>query len=100
MRLCYDSFMNHYDDAYDKRYQIIHKKGYSYSSDTPKAFNMVERHHDSGYVMVPSTSLRMVNFDTLKKEIESTHFSIVEQGITSSLPDFNNLMYVVIRKHE
>lgn len=69
-------------------------------TDISSAFNMVERHHDSGYVMVPSTSLRMVNFDTLKKEIESTHFSIVEQGITSSLPDFNNLMYVVIRKHE
>jgi len=50
--------------------------------------------------MVPSTSLRIVNFDTLEKEIKSTHFSIVEQGITSSLPDFNNLMYVVIRKHE
>ena len=27
--------MNHYYDAYDKRYQIIHKKGYSWSSDTP-----------------------------------------------------------------
>ena len=35
MRLCYDSFMDHYDDACDKRYQIIHKKGYSWSSDTP-----------------------------------------------------------------
>ena len=69
-------------------------------TDISSAFNMVERHHDSGCVMVPSTSLRMVNFDTLKKEIESTHFSIVEQGITSSFPDFNNLMYVVIRKHE
>ena len=27
--------MNHYYDAYDKRYQIIHKKGYSWSGDTP-----------------------------------------------------------------
>ena len=67
-------------------------------TDISSAFNMVERHHDSGYVMVPSTSLRMVNFDTLKKEIESTHFSIVEQGITSSLPDFNNLMYAIVKK--
>lgn len=67
-------------------------------TDISSAFNMVERHHDSGYVMVPSTSLRMVSFDTLKKEIESTHFSIAEQGITSSLPDFNNLMYAIVKK--
>ena len=69
-------------------------------SDTSKAFDMVERNHESGFVKVPSTSLRMVSFDTLEKEIESAHFSIAEQGITSSLPDFNSLMYAVIRKHE
>ena len=53
-------------------------------TDISGAFNMVGRHHDSSFVMVPSASLRMVSFDTLEKEIESAHFSIVEQGITSS----------------
>ena len=67
-------------------------------TDISSAFDMVERHHDSGYVMVPSTSLRMVSFDTLKKEIESAHFSIAEQGITSCLPDFNDLMYAIVKK--
>ena len=53
-------------------------------TDISGAFNMVGRHHDSNFVMVPSASLRMVSFDTLEKEIESVHFSIAEQGITSS----------------
>ena len=92
-----------YDHLLDGRLALICSMGDGLTeseTDISSAFNMVERHHDSGFVMVPSTSLRMVNFDTLKKEIESTRFSIVEQGITSSFPDFNNLMYVVIRKHE
>ena len=69
-------------------------------SDTSKAFDMVERNHESGFVKVPSTSLRMVSFDTFENEIISNNLSIIEKGITPSLPDFNDLMYVVIRKHE
>jgi len=69
-------------------------------TDISSAFDMVERHHESGFVMVPSTSLRMVSFDTFENEIISNNLSIIEKGITPSLPDFNNLMYAVIRKHE
>ncbi|MBR4609874.1 MAG: class I SAM-dependent methyltransferase [Erysipelotrichaceae bacterium] len=69
-------------------------------TDISSAFNMVERHHESGFVKVPSTSLRMVSFDTFENEIISNNLSIIEKGITPSLPDFNNLMYAVIRKHE
>ena len=38
--------MNHYYDAYDKRYQIIHKKGYSWSSDipTPIISDVIHKH--------------------------------------------------------
>ena len=38
--------MNHYYDAYDKRYQIIHKKGYSWSSDipTPIISDIIQKH--------------------------------------------------------
>ena len=38
--------MNHYYDAYDKRYQIIHKKGYSWSSDipTPIVSDVIQKH--------------------------------------------------------
>ena len=69
-------------------------------TDISSAFDMVERHHESGFVKVPSTSLRMVSFDTFENEIISNNLSIIEKGITPSLPDFNNLMYAVIRKHE
>ena len=68
-------------------------------TDISSAFDMVERHHESGFVKVPSTSLRMVSFDTFENEIISNNLSIIEKGITPSLPDFNNLMYAVIRKH-
>ena len=38
--------MNHYYDAYDKRYQIIHKKGYSWSSGIPKPIvsDIIQKH--------------------------------------------------------
>ena len=69
-------------------------------TDISSAFDMVERNHESGFVKVPSTSLRMVSFDTFENEIISNNLSIIEKGITPSFSDFNNLMYVVIRKHE
>ena len=67
-------------------------------SDTSKAFDMVERNHESGFVKVPSTSLRMVSFDTFENEIISNNLSIIEKGITPSLPDFNDLMYAIVKK--
>ena len=38
--------MNHYYDAYDKRYQIIHKKGHSWSGDipTPIVLNTLQKY--------------------------------------------------------
>jgi len=69
-------------------------------SDISKAFDMVERNHESGFVKVPSTSLRMVSFDVFENEIISNNLSIIEKGITPSLPDFNHLMYAVVKKHE
>ena len=68
-----------------------------YQSDVNQAFDIVKREHPSGDVMVTSTSCRMVNFNTFVKEIEESNFEILEKGITSSLPDFNNLMYAVIK---
>ena len=67
-------------------------------SDTSKAFDMVERNHESDFVKVPSASLRMVSFDTFENEIISNNLSIIEKGITPSLPDFNDLMYAIVKK--
>ena len=53
-------------------------------SDTSKAFDLVERSHESGIINVTATSLRMINFNTFENEIISNNLSIIEKGITSS----------------
>ena len=67
------------------------------STDASKAFEIVERHHESGDISVVSTSCRMVSFEKFENEIEQANLTIIEKGITSSLPDFNNLMYVLVK---
>ncbi len=67
-------------------------------SDIETAFDIQERDHVSGKMMVAATSCRMVSFDAFEKEIERNGLEIVEEGITSSLPDFDSLMYAVVSK--
>lgn len=69
-------------------------------SDINKAFELQEREHETGKMMVASTTCRMVSFDTFEKELNRNQLEIVEKGLTSSLPDFNSLMYVVVRRKE
>ena len=90
-----------YDHLSDAGLALICSMGDGMSgsvSDASKAFDMAERNHESGVITVPSTSLRMTNWEHLEKEIISSNLSIIEKGITSSLPDFNSLMYVIVRK--
>ena len=35
----------------------------------------------------------------LERELTKSHLEIVEKGITQALPDFNSLMYVVVRRN-
>jgi len=67
-------------------------------SDISQAFTLQERNHESGKMMVAGTSCRMVSFATLEKELGQNGLVILEKGVTSSLPNFNSLMYVVVRK--
>ncbi len=67
------------------------------SSDTSKAFTLQKRDHVSGTVMVAGTSCRMVSSETFGKELKRNGLEIVEQGLTSSLPDFDSLLYAVVR---
>ena len=70
------------------------------SSDITKAWEDVERmHQESGIKMnVATTSCRIVNFETLTKEVELQNLKIIEQGITSIIPNFPEIMYVIIKK--
>ena len=67
-------------------------------SDISTAFTLQERNHESGKMMVAGTSCRMVSFKTFENEIVRNGLTIIEKGITSSLPDFDNLMYAVVRR--
>lgn len=67
-------------------------------SDVSEAFNLKERQHDSGKISVAATSCRMVAWSTFENEIKRNELKIIEKGLTSSLPDFNNLMYAVVKK--
>lgn len=66
-------------------------------SDIRSAFTLQERDHESGKMMVVGTSCRMVSWNTFEKELSRNGFTILEKGMTSSLPDFNSLMYAVVR---
>ncbi len=68
-------------------------------SDISQAFKLQEREHEAGKMMVAGTTCRMVSFKTFGEELQRNKLEIIEKGITSSLPDFNNLMYAVLRKY-
>lgn len=67
-------------------------------SDISTAFIPQERNHESGKMMVAGTSCRMVSFRTFEKELTQNGLEIIEKGITASLPDFNSLMYAVVKE--
>lgn len=67
-------------------------------SDIRTAFELQERNHESGKMMVAGTTCRMVSWNTLEKELARNGLTVIEKGMTSSLPDFNSLMYVVVRE--
>ena len=48
--------------------------------------------------MLVSEADRMVSFGTFTKELRDHRPEILEQGITEALPDFNSLMYAVVKR--
>lgn len=69
-------------------------------SDISKAFDNIKRIHQESNkeISIATTSCRIVNFDTLYKEIENNGFEIVEHGLTEIKNHFNEIMYIVIKK--
>lgn len=66
-------------------------------TDISTAFTLQKRNHESGPMWVAGTSCRMVSFRTLEDEIRRNGLEIVESGLTGSLPDFDSLLYAVVR---
>ena len=69
-----------------------------FSTRAEEAFEPRERNHPAGPVMVASTSCRMVNQTNFEREISEAGLNIAEKGMTSAMPDFDNLMYAVVRR--
>ncbi len=67
-------------------------------SDIAQAFEVQERDHETGKMMVAATSCRMVSFATFEEELSRNNLTIIKEGIAQSLPDFNSLMYAVVGK--
>ena len=80
-------------------YQFIHShlKSDEMQSDISNAFEIQEREHESGKMMVAGTSCRMVSFSTFENELLRNGLKIIEKGITSAMPNFNSLMYAVVQ---
>ena len=69
-------------------------------SDINKAFDNITRTHQktSQEIEVATTSCRIVNFNTLFKEVNNK-FQIIEYGITKIEEHFDKIMYILIKKH-
>lgn len=67
-------------------------------TDIRDAFVLKERDHPSGKVLVAGTSCRMVSFPRFESELSESGLQIIEKGITACMPDFNALMYAVVKR--
>ena len=68
-------------------------------SDTATAFELQQRfHQESGqFVNIAGTSCRMISFETFNRELQKNQLISVEQGICSDEPNFDKLMFAVVR---
>lgn len=69
-----------------------------FRTDPAKAFDPAERDHPAGPVTVAATTCRMVSFETLERELRAGGLALLEKGLSPSLPDFDCLMYAVLRR--
>ena len=69
-------------------------------SNIKEAWNNTKRIHEETKeeLTIATTSCRIVNFNTLTKEIEKNNMTILEKGITKIIPGFPQIMYVLIKK--
>ena len=66
-------------------------------SDVREAFELRERDHAAGKMLLPATSCRMVSFPVFRAEVARAGLVIREEGLTASPPDFNCMMYALVR---
>ena len=67
-------------------------------TDIRDAFALREREHPAGKVRVAATSCRMISFAAFERELVENGLEAVEKGLAASPPDFDRLMYAVVRQ--
>lgn len=67
-------------------------------TDIREAFRPSPRAHPAGPITVAGTSCRMVSFSTFERELEQSGLVPLRRGIAPSPPDFDRLMYALVRR--
>lgn len=69
------------------------------SSDISTAFDLQERTHEQSgkSVRIAGTSCRIVSFSTFENELVRSGLDILEKGSCCVEPDFNQMMYAVVK---
>ena len=91
-----------YNHLEDNGYALILSMGdgkSESSSNISKAFDNIKRTHQESNqeIEVAATSCRIVNFDTLLKEVNNK-FEVIEYGITKIENHFDKIIYILIKK--
>lgn len=71
-----------------------------FCSDPAEAFALREREHPAGPVRVAASSCRIVGFPTLEAELARAGLAVLERGLTAAPPEFDRLLYVLVRPAE
>ena len=66
-------------------------------SDVTQAFALRERNHETGKMLVAATSCRMVSMETFRRELTENGLNSLESGLTASPPEFDSMLYAVVR---
>lgn len=56
------------------------------------------RDSEAGPLLVTATSCRTVRVETFVREIEESGLTLIEKGICSVEPQFDRMMYAVVKK--
>lgn len=67
-------------------------------TDISKAFDLVKRANAVGEFLLPTTSCKIVDWDTLIQEINNSNLKIKEKYISYSISGFNNSMVVICER--
>ena len=65
-------------------------------SDVNEAFELREREHVSGKMLLPATSCRMVSFPVFRAELARAGLAVQREGLTASPPDFDRMMFALV----